>query len=107
VVVPGSHRGELIEHENPGWEYVNFLYVGAKGVGAQTERVHLEMQPGDTVFFHPLLLHGSGQNRTRGFRKAISTHYASAACRWVDGQSPIGRGRPYVLVRGREYEGCI
>lgn len=30
---------------------------------------------GDTVFFHPILIHGSGPNRTRGFRKAISTHY--------------------------------
>ena len=31
--------------------------------------VHLEMGPGDTVFFHPLLIHGSGMNRTNGFRK--------------------------------------
>jgi ectoine hydroxylase-related dioxygenase (phytanoyl-CoA dioxygenase family) len=30
---------------------------------------------GDTVFFHPILIHGSGPNRTQGFRKAISTHY--------------------------------
>jgi phytanoyl-CoA hydroxylase len=33
------------------------------------ERVHLEMWAGDTVFFHPLLIHGSGTNRTEGFRK--------------------------------------
>ena len=69
-----AHKGELLEHENPGWDYVNFLYVGVKGVGAHPERVHLEMQPGDTVFFHPVLLHGSGQNRTEGFRRAISCH---------------------------------
>jgi ectoine hydroxylase-related dioxygenase (phytanoyl-CoA dioxygenase family) len=30
---------------------------------------------GDTVFFHPIFIHGSGPNRTRGFHKAISTHY--------------------------------
>ncbi|CAF3979392.1 unnamed protein product, partial [Rotaria sp. Silwood1] len=24
---------------------------------------------GDTVLFHPLLIHGSGTNRTSGFRK--------------------------------------
>ena len=107
AVVPGSHRGELLEHEDPGWEYVNFLYVAAHGAGAHPERVHLEMEPGDTVFFHPVLIHGSGRNRSGGFRRAISCHYASAACRYVEGQSPIGKGRPYVLVQGREHEGCI
>jgi phytanoyl-CoA hydroxylase len=25
------------------------------------ERVHLHMEKGDTVFFHPLLVHGSGK----------------------------------------------
>ena len=107
VVVPGSHRGELLKHERPDWEYVNYLYVGAKGAGEATERVHLEMEPGDLVVFHPILLHGSGRNRTEGFRRAISCHYASASCRYVEGLSPIGKGRPYLLVRGREHEGCI
>jgi len=108
VVVPGSHRDGLLEHEVPGWEYVNFLYVGAKGKGGDSERVHLEMAPGDTVFFHPALLHGSGRNRTEGFRRAISCHYASATCRYREGEAPFpGDSRPYVLVRGREHVGCI
>ncbi|GLV31327.1 hypothetical protein CBL_11058 [Carabus blaptoides fortunei] len=34
----------------------------------------------DTVFFHPLLCHGSGPNITKGFRKALSCHYASSNC---------------------------
>ena len=76
-------------------------------VGSDAQRVHLEMQPGDTVFFHPMLLHGSGQNRTSGFRRAISAHYASATCRYVEGGAPIEKGRPHVLVQGREYAGCI
>lgn len=33
------------------------------------KRIHLEMEAGDTVFFHPLLIHGSGANKTNGFRK--------------------------------------
>ena len=28
----------------------------------------------DTILFHSLILHGSGQNRTQGFRRAISCH---------------------------------
>jgi phytanoyl-CoA hydroxylase len=107
VVVPGSHRGELRKHENPDWEYVNFAYFGVKDEGAVAERVHLEMEPGDTVFFHPVLLHGSGRNRTGGFRRAISTHYASAECRFLPGAEPVAGARPYLLVRGRAHEGCI
>jgi phytanoyl-CoA hydroxylase len=96
VVVPGSHRGELLPHENPDWEWLNLAYFGAKGVGEHAGRVHLEMEPGDTVFFHPLLLHGSGRNRTAGFRRAISAHYASRHCEVLPGR-PFG-GRHYLPI---------
>lgn len=48
------------------------------------DRFYVEMDPGDTLFFHPLLIHGSGANRTTGFRKAISCHYASSDCHYID-----------------------
>jgi phytanoyl-CoA hydroxylase len=99
VVVPGSHEGELLPHENPDWEHLNAAYFGAKGFDAETERVHLEMEPGDTVFFHPILLHGSGRNTTRGFRRAISAHYGHLDCTW----NWLGDGvlnRPYTIVNG-------
>ncbi len=79
AAVPGSHKGELLPHADPDWEYVN---AGFLGIETQTEaqRVYLEMDPGDTLLFHPLLVHGSGRNRSDRFRRAISSHYASAAC---------------------------
>ena len=107
VVVPGSHKGELLKHTNPDWEWLNFGYFGAASVGAHPERVHLEMEAGDTVFFHPLLLHGSGRNRSSGYRRAISAHYASATCEFMASAKPLGPGRPYLLVRGHEHSGCI
>ena len=82
------------------------MYHGVKDYDPSHPRVHLEMQAGDTVFFHPILIHGSGMNRTQGFRKvchislslslsllppmtllslqAISTHYASSHCHYID-----------------------
>ena len=100
AVVPGTQRGELLRHVNPDWEFVNGGYFGAVGVGAHPDRVHLEMEPGDTAFFHPLLLHGSGRNRSEGFRRAISAHYASPSCRYLADGLWHG-GRPFRLVRGR------
>jgi len=76
VVVPGTHRYELLPR-----------------------RVHLEMEPGDTVFFHPLLLHGSGRNRTRGFRRAISARCAAVDVEWVWTHQNLGVRR-YRIVRG-------
>ncbi len=101
VVVPGSQRGELRTHENPpDIEDLNFGYFGAAGIDAELEnRVHLEMDPGDTVFFHPMLLHGSGRNRTQGFRRAISAHYTALDVEWVWKQDDFD-ARRYRIVRG-------
>ncbi len=101
VVVPGSHRGELRSHENPPEiDDLNMGYFGAVDVGEQIEqRLHLEMEPGDTVFFHPVLLHGSGRNRTQHFRRAISAHYAALDVEWVWKQDNFA-ARHYRIVRG-------
>ncbi|XP_060064627.1 phytanoyl-CoA dioxygenase, peroxisomal-like [Ylistrum balloti] len=85
VVLPGTHKGKLLQHDYPEWEGgVNKYYHGVRDFDPNTARVHLVMEPGDTVFFHPLLIHGSGMNKTEGFRKAISCHYASGDCHFVD-----------------------
>ena len=67
VVVPGSHTGELVKHAYPNWEKeggVNKSYYGIEEVPKDSKFIYLEMAPGDTVFFHPLLIHGSGENKT-------------------------------------------
>ena len=79
AVVPGSHLGGLRPHGDPDWDYVNHAFYGIDGVDRE-RRVHIEMQPGDTLFFHPLLIHGSGRNRSEGFRRAISAHFAAPRC---------------------------
>lgn len=87
VALPGTHRGELLDHGYPQWEGgVNKLYHGILDLDEEKfkNRVYLEMGPGDCVFFHPALIHGSGANRTNGFRKAISCHYAASECRYID-----------------------
>ena len=78
-VVPASHRGPLFAHELPDWEDVNFAFFGIKD-HTQHQHITIAMEPGDTLFFHPLLLHGSGRNKSSSFRRSISTHYASFEC---------------------------
>lgn len=60
------------------------MYHGIKDIDLESNKVYLEMNPGDTVFFHPILIHGSGTNRTKGYRKAISCHYAASDCNYIE-----------------------
>ncbi|KAM5339219.1 phytanoyl-CoA dioxygenase, peroxisomal [Glossophaga mutica] len=85
VVLPGTHKGTLKPHDYPQWEGgVNIMFHGVQDYDKNNARVHLMMEKGDTVFFHPLLIHGSGQNKTQGFRKAISCHFASGDSHYID-----------------------
>lgn len=81
-VIPGTHKSSLQPHDYPEMD-VNGAFHGVKGFDL-VPRLNLEMEKGDTVFFHPLLMHGSGPNLTKGFRKAISCHYASNDCYFID-----------------------
>ena len=72
VVAPGSHTGVLLKHEYPEWQGgVNKAYHGIQDRSFDNDLLYLEMDPGDTVFFHPILVHGSGSNRTNGCRKVV------------------------------------
>ena len=93
AIIPGSHRAGILPHERPAWEFVNSGFLGAAGVDLD-RRVHVEMEPGDTLFMHPLLVHGSGRNRSRGCRRAISVHYASRECR-----RPAGKPKRAPVIR--------
>jgi phytanoyl-CoA hydroxylase len=92
ALIPGSHRTELLEHRAPDWDHVNGGFLAAKGVEVD-RRVHVEMEAGDTLLLHPLLVHGSGRNESSDFRRAISVHYASQECIW-----PSGRSRRALVV---------
>lgn len=85
VLYPGSHKSELLAHGYPQWEGgVNKMYHGILNVPNTYPKIYAEMDVGDTIFFHPLVIHGSGTNRTNGFRKAISCHYANENCHYID-----------------------
>ena len=44
----------------------------------ENDLIHLDLKKGDCVFFHPLLVHGSGINRSNQCRKVMTCFYSSA-----------------------------
>ncbi|XP_041971357.1 probable phytanoyl-CoA dioxygenase [Aricia agestis] len=100
-VIPGSHRAHtLYEHgQMPG---ALKLYHGILSGGPSGPRAPLEMAPGDTVFFHPLLVHGSGANVSKNYRKSLAAHYASEECVYVDVSSgPQARVAEDIVNEGK------
>ncbi|XP_021208548.2 probable phytanoyl-CoA dioxygenase isoform X2 [Bombyx mori] len=85
-IVPGSHKcGKLFKHVTFKNSKKFFHVIADEDqLAPLSNRLYLEMSPGDTVFFHPYLIHGSGPNDTKDYRKALTIHYANSACHYVD-----------------------
>jgi phytanoyl-CoA hydroxylase len=81
MVVPGSHRGNLLCQEQGDEQLRRESFSGQvtripKGMKA----VEVPMEPGDTLFFSGGLIHGSGPNRSKDrFRRSFIGHYAAGS----------------------------
>ena len=83
-VAPKSHKGKLYDHEYPNDGEVNKAYFGIKEYNdVHNTMIDLVMKKGDIVFFHPLTVHGSGPNKTDGYRKSMCCHFAASECKYV------------------------
>lgn len=111
--VPGTHREPLLRHVKPCDGPVNAGFVGIQGRSEEAEVdkagvVWLDMEPGDVAFFHPLLHHGSGHNRSSTTRQAISMHFVGTDCVFFDPLSDgiqRERGEHVAATSGWQYSG--
>ena len=107
TVVPGSHRLPVQPHGAK--EGINFGAFAAEGFeddeAFRAKAVSLSLPPGDCVLFATRTLHRTGGNRTRGHRRVITLHMASARCKSTTDLGFADYG--FASVRGRTYEGCL
>lgn len=103
-VIPGSHRNGILDHSQ-AWMVGNRRDKQVPGDKLDLNReVPIVMSAGSCSFHHSVLLHRSGPNRTDRPRRGLAVHYMSARSKWTD----ITRPKPeYLLLRGREFEGCV
>ncbi|CAH0714800.1 unnamed protein product, partial [Brenthis ino] len=89
-IVPKSHKRNIMYKHGNIEDATNVLYHGILDQAVASEpRFYLEMSPGDTVFFHPLVVHGSGPNTTQRYRKSMTAHYAAADVHYIDVRGSI------------------
>jgi phytanoyl-CoA hydroxylase len=80
-VIPGSHLAGPAAHVPA--EDVNLCEIRADRVRL-ADRVHVEMEPGDTLIFHPLLHHYTAANDSDLRRRAVQFHVNQTGTVWTD-----------------------
>lgn len=103
-VIPGSHRGKLLDHDQP-WQVGDRTDMQVRDEQIDFDReVPNELAAGSCSFHHSMLLHRSGANQTETSRRGLAVHYMSSRSRWTDAERPMP---DYPLLRGREYSDCV
>lgn len=103
-VVPGSQHDPLHPHQEP-LDPAQRRYFVEVHAARQRREVACPLHKGGAVFFPGRLLHRSGNNLTSDRqRRAFVVHYCSSRSRWLN--DPKARN-PHLLVRGRQYAGCV
>nr|UHN91811.1 phytanoyl-CoA dioxygenase [Epicauta chinensis] len=82
-VVPGTHKGQFYPHTYPEGFRFKFYHGIYQLNPDDLPKTYIRLEKGDVIFFHPLILHGSGANLSTGFRKVICCHFASSNCKMV------------------------
>lgn len=81
AIVPGSHRIQVLCLE-PADETESFTSMQVP-LPDGVEVVQTEMEPGDVLFFHGSLVHGSRPNTSDRFRRSLIFHYIPQASQEV------------------------
>jgi len=101
-IIPGSHK-KVIPHIRAGEEHL-FATMADPAAFDPTQRVQLEMEPGEFVLFNERTLHGSGPNHSNRRRLAIGPRYTIPIVR-VEPTGPLWPGHASILVSGEDYMG--
>jgi ectoine hydroxylase-related dioxygenase (phytanoyl-CoA dioxygenase family) len=87
MVVPGSHRGNILcQEKGDATVRRESFSADVTRIPKGMKAVEVAMNPGDTLFFHGGLIHGSGPNRTKDrFRRSFIGHYAAGSLEKISG----------------------
>lgn len=101
-VIPGSHLEPIYPHDKPV-DPAQRIYIEVHSARTRPERM-VALKKGSAAFFGGHMLHRSGNNTTDRHRRAYVLHYADAKSQWLNDPNAVN---PFLLVRGREYPGCV
>ena len=80
-VIPGSHLDGPVAHVPH--DDVNLCTIRPDRLRL-ADRIHVEMEPGDALIFHPLLHHYTAPNHSTMRRRAVQFHFNQTGTVWTD-----------------------
>jgi phytanoyl-CoA hydroxylase len=96
-VVPGSHRGDLVQHCNFGEDKRKYFQVSIPDQLVPGNHTPLPMKAGDALFFHKRLMHSSLPNLSNDIRWSFDLRYNRTG-------EPTGRAwLPGFVARSRSH----
>jgi hypothetical protein len=101
--IPGSHRWNLLPTTHLAKNMEAILDVLSEEQRAQFKPVACELKAGEAVFHHPLMLHGSYENRSPRQRRAVVINMFRDGTR-SDSDEPLLDGVD-VVPRGEKMDG--
>jgi ectoine hydroxylase-related dioxygenase (phytanoyl-CoA dioxygenase family) len=76
-VLPGSHKGPLLEHHDPEYGFVGAVDIVGQKVDL-SNAASLVGPAGTVSIHHPMTMHGSGSNRSGRQRRILFLEYAAS-----------------------------
>ncbi|MEZ4830300.1 MAG: phytanoyl-CoA dioxygenase family protein, partial [Bacteroidia bacterium] len=101
--VPGSHRWGLLDKPDLAGNMDGLMEYLTEEQKSQFSTVAIEMEKGHGTFHHPLLVHGSYENRSPRSRKAFVLNVFADGVR-SDTNDPVLEGVP-AITKGKKMEG--
>lgn len=101
--IPKSHRWGLLQKPELAGQMDGLLQYLSEDQKAEFIPVPIEMQPGYGTFHHPLLVHGSYENRSEHSRRAFVLNVFADGT-YSDSDEPLLEGVP-VIPKGKKMEG--
>jgi ectoine hydroxylase-related dioxygenase (phytanoyl-CoA dioxygenase family) len=105
VVIPGSHKNEILCHDRAA--PADSFSSKEIRLPADATRYQTELKAGDALYFHGALVHGSKPNTSDRFRRALILHFipqSSTEVAWFY-QPLIGRDGQEVRITESELGG--
>jgi phytanoyl-CoA hydroxylase len=103
-VVPGTHRLGPLPHSERWLVGDREDMRVPESEFDRSREVPITLSPGSCSFHHSLILHMSHPNKTQNSRRGLAFHYMTAQSKWTNPNKPQPK---YLLLRGREYPGCV
>ena len=101
--VPGSHRWSLLPKPALAGDMEAIRTVLSDEQQAAFQPVAIELKAGQASFHHPLMLHGSYENRSPRSRRGAVVNFLRDGVR-SDSDQPLLEGVP-VIPKGRPLDG--